>query len=74
MPSAGRALTGRASPSPAIIRAVTRRTNSGASAGTAGRRSAVAVTRDGTGTSTRWASVASTASQLRRTTGSPRRP
>ena len=48
MPSTGSALTGRSSPRPAIISAVTARTNSGACAGTIGAGSRVAVTRSGT--------------------------
>ena len=51
VPSAGSALTGSVSPSPAIIRAVTAWTKSGASAGTGGRRSASLVTVSGTVTS-----------------------
>ena len=47
MPSTGSALTGRSSPRPAIISAVTVRTNSGAPAGTTAGSSRVAVTRLG---------------------------
>ena len=75
VPSAGRALTGSRSPSPAIIRAVTLRTNSGASAGDdrrpvgdGGRRPS------GTSTSCRCASAASTAAQFFSTTAWPRLP
>jgi hypothetical protein len=53
VPSGGRALTGRESPAPAIIRAVSRWTSSGASLGTGGRRSNELVTRSGTATSWR---------------------
>ena len=48
VPSTGSALTGRSSPRPAIIAAVTVRTNSGACAGTSGGSSRVAVARSGT--------------------------
>ena len=68
----GSAQTGSSSPRPAIIIAVTFRTNSGASSGTSGGRgSAVAACSSGTSTSCRWASAASTASKFLRTTSSP---
>ena len=50
VPSTGSALTGSSSPWPAIIAAVTVRTNSGASAGTIGADSRVDVTRSGSST------------------------
>jgi hypothetical protein len=74
VPSDGTALTGRSSPSPAIIRAVTRWTNSGASAGTGGRMSAALVASGGTATSDRCSRALSTADQFFRTTASPRLP
>ena len=48
LPSIGSSETGISSPSPSIIFAVTRRTNSGALGGTAGGRSQVLVTASGT--------------------------
>ena len=74
VPSAGSALTGRSSPRQAIIAAVTVRTNAGACAGTVGGSSRVAVTRPGSGTRCRPASVRSTAAWLRSTASAPRRP
>ena len=74
VPSAGSALTGSASPSPAIIRAVTRRTKSGAPARTGGHWFPSPVTVPGTATSLRCSSAASTASQFLCTTVAPRRP
>jgi hypothetical protein len=74
VPSAGSALTGSASPSPAISRAVTCCTKGGASGGTGGRRSMVLVASAGKSTSWRWPSAASTAAQFRRTTAGPRLP
>ena len=50
VPSTGSALTGSSSPRPAIIAAVTVRTNSGACAGTIGGDSRVDVTRSGSST------------------------
>src|SRR5512137_1867467 len=60
VPSTGKAETGTWSPFPAIMGAVTLRTNSGASAATVGGRRRVEVTCPGTFTSNRWASVVST--------------
>ena len=74
VPSTGRALTGSSSPRPAIIAAVTVRTNSGACAGTRGGGSWAAVTRPGSSTLCRPSTAASTAARLRATTSAPRRP
>ena len=74
VPSMGMALTGRSSPSPAMIWAVNRCTNSGAAAGTGGRISNSEVTLSGTFTSCRWLSAASTAAKFFCTTVSPRLP
>src|SRR4051812_43013675 len=57
VPSTGNAETGRRSPLPAIITAVTRWTKSGAAAGTSGCLWKREVAWAGTGTSKRWASV-----------------
>ncbi len=64
VPSAGMRLTGISSPRPASIRAVTRRTNSGASSGTIDGRSRSLVAVAGTATSKSRASVPSTAAKL----------
>ena len=71
VPSTGKAETGRRSPWPAIITAVTRWTKSGASFGTAGGRRAAAVASEGTRTSESPASAASMAAKLRRSTSGP---
>ena len=73
-PSTGSALTGRRSPSPAIIRPVTRATNSGTCSGTGGRRCSVEVATSGTGTWCSSAVAASMAARLRSTTTAPRLP
>ena len=69
--AAGIALTGRRSPSPAIRRAVTRLTKSGALAGTSEATSSAAVTAPSV-TWVRRASDVSIAAKLRATTASPR--
>ena len=74
VPSTGNADTGSRSPWPAIIFAVTRCTNSGASAGTGGRTCRSPVASPGTGTSCSAASAASTAAKFRDRTVSPRLP
>ena len=61
VPSTGSALTGSSSPRPAIIAAVTVRTNCGACAGTTGAGSRVAVTSSGSVTRCRASSAWSTA-------------
>jgi hypothetical protein len=73
-PSMGRAETGRRSPSPASRAAVTRRTNSGASAGIGLWRDVVDVTVDGNSTRSSAASEASIAAKLRSTIERPRLP
>jgi len=67
-------LTGSSSPRPAIIIAVTVRTNSGALAGTIAGSSRADVTRPGTSIRCSPSSVASTAAWFRATTSAPRRP
>ena len=74
VPSTGSAETGRRSPRPASIMAVTRWTKSGASSGTGGRRWRSPVTPSGTGTSSRPSSAASTAAKFCSTTARPRLP
>jgi hypothetical protein len=74
VPSTGRALTGSSSPRPAIISAVTERTNSEASAGTGGGSSRVVVTPSGTSIRWRPSSAWSTAAQFFSTTSGPRFP
>ena len=74
VPSTGSALTGSSSPRPAIIAAVTVRTNSGACSGTIGGDSRVDVTRSGSSTLCKPSSARSTAAWLRPTTSAPRRP
>ena len=74
VPSTGSALTGRRSPSPAINRAVTLRTNSLASGGTVGATVRSLVTRSGTVTRCRPSSARSMAAKLRSTIARPRRP
>ena len=74
VPSTGSADTGRRSPSPAIMRAVTRVTKSGASAGKALAMLCFDVTSDGMSMRTRAASEASIAAKLRSTIVAPRRP
>src|ERR1035441_9020730 len=66
-------LTGRSSPRPAIIAAVTVRTNSGAPAGTTGGSSRVDVTRPGTSIWCRPSTARSTPAWFRSTTSAPRR-
>ena len=73
MPSTGSALTGRSSPRPAIIAAVTVRTNSGALAGTTAGSSLAEVTRPGISIWCSPASARSTAAWFRVTTSAPRR-
>src|SRR5680860_52432 len=67
VPSTGKALTGRSSPRPAIMAAVTSWTKAGAADATAAGRTRVAVTSVGTSIWWRRDSVPSTASKLRRT-------
>src|SRR5690606_21634261 len=74
VPSTGRAETGSWSPSPAIRRDETSRTNSGAPAGTGGRMATVLVAAPGTGTSASAATDWSTAVKFFSTTISPRLP
>ena len=79
VPSGGRALTGRRSPSPTSMRAVTRSMKSPWGSepeptGTAGRRVEVEVTDVPIGTRCRCASVVSTTATLRSTTSEPRLP
>ncbi len=74
VPSTGSADTGRRSPWPAIIFAVTRCTNSGASAGTGGKTWRSPFATAGTDTSCSAASAPSTAAKLRERTVSPRLP
>jgi hypothetical protein len=74
VPSTGNALTGRRSPLPASITAVTFCTKSGARSDTSGGRIRAALTFAGTGTWCRCASAWSTTSQFRRTTSGPRLP
>jgi uncharacterized membrane protein required for colicin V production len=74
VPSGGKALTGSRSPRPSRSSRVTRWTNSGASAGTVGRRTGVASAVTGTAISWSTAMVPSIAAVLRRTTSGPRRP
>ena len=68
-PSTGSALTGRRSPSPSSMRAVTRRTKSGAPGGTIGRRRLDVVADAGTAMRCRAGRVASMAARLASTTG-----
>jgi len=74
VPSTGSALTGRRSPSPAIMAAVTRWTKSGASAGTAGSIGGPSPTSAGIITSASAAIAPSTAAKFRVSTVSPRLP
>ena len=74
VPSGGNAETGRRSPSSAIMRAVTRRTKSGASSGTSAARRRSVVGAEGTGTSWSAASAWSTAAKFLVSTVSPRLP
>ncbi len=74
VPSTGSADTGRRSPLPSSIIAVTRCTKSGAAFATTGRRVNVASARPGTLTSAIAASEPSTAAKLRASTVSPRLP
>src|ERR1043165_4443160 len=71
VPSTGNALTRRSSPSPVIIFASTFRTNAGDFSGTAGRAEGPGTTDDGTLTSCRKASAASTALMFIATISSP---
>jgi hypothetical protein len=71
VPSTGNALTGSRSPLPAIIKAVTRFTKSGASSATRGGRTRVVVAAFGTATGCRFFRVSSTAAKLRRTISAP---
>ena len=73
MPSTGSALTGRSSPRPAIISAVTVRTNSGALAGTTAGSSRAEVTRPGISIWCSPASARSMAASFRAITSAPRR-
>ena len=71
VPSTGKAETGRRSPWPASMSAVTFCTNPGASAETMGGRRLVAVAAPGTRTSASPPSAASTAAKLRFRTSGP---
>ncbi len=71
VPSTGKAETGSRSPWPAMIMAVTRCTNSGAAAGTAGGRACGEVAASGTRTSKSPSSARSTAAKLRLRTSGP---
>ena len=73
-PSTGIALTGSRSPSPASMRAVTRCTKSGASAGTAERRERVESATTGTTRQCSSFTVSLMAETLASTTGPPRLP
>ena len=74
VPSTGSALTGRRSPWPAIIAAVTRCTKSGAVSGTGARSRKSDVTSAGTSSARSPSSALSTAATFRATTASPRFP
>src|SRR5450755_4209431 len=74
VPSTGNALTGNRSPRPAIISAVTVRTNSGASAGTGNGKPRVALTNSGTTTRCNPCNDRSTAAWFIATTSGPRLP
>src|SRR5215207_6186830 len=74
VPSTGSALTGRSSPRPAIMTAVTVRTKSGAWSGTTGGSGRVEVAPSGTGMRCNAPTAASTAASLRATISAPRRP
>src|SRR5512141_1548947 len=64
VPSGGKAETGRASPCPAMMVAVTRRTKSGASSGTGKGITFADVTESGTSTRARFSSARSTAARF----------
>ena len=74
VPSRGMALTGRSSPSPAIMRAGELLHEIGRAAGTGGRKSKVVVASAGLSLHAEWQSAASTAAKFFCTTASPRLP
>ena len=74
VPSTGICPTRRSSPRPAIIGAITSRTNGGALSGTSGKWTTPLVAASGTRTSWRCASASSTAWKFLRTTSPPLSP